>query len=271
MFFNYDSFEIVAIAFVVSGIFIYNYSFYNSSAAGPSSPAAGGGVQLKNESLVNTNSNLDSLSDLPVLDSHLNLQYVEASVQVQAVDTYVNTGMQTSTRMWYESIRNWIDELLSSPTQAGKYVDVGVQVDTSKSTWQTVKQWFLDVCSIRSSELSSIGENKVKKWRCKLDSTQSVDLHDSESPLTSLAFGSPNNSTLDKLVDPDDSASQLSPIISGSGAADANRVYDVTDSGVLNLYMQDETMDFEVIDNVHYAVTDNIYLSIDPSIVNLLL
>lgn len=96
-----------------------------------------------------------------------------------------------------------------------------------------------------------------------------MDLHDSESPLTNLAFGSPNNSTLDKLVDPNDSASQLSLIV--SGAADANRVYNVTDSGVLNLYMQDETIDFEVIDNVHYAVTDNIYLSIDPSIVNLLL
>lgn len=267
MFFNYDSFEIAAVAFVLSGIFICSISGILSTTVD------------KSESLVNTNSNLDSLSDLPVLDSQLsNLQYVEASVQaanisvdagIQAANTYVNTGMQTSSRMWLESIRNWINELLSSPTQAGKYVDVGVQVDTSKSTWQTVKQWFLDVCSIRSSELSSMGENKVKKWRNKLDSTQSVDLHDTESPLTSLAFGSPNNSTLDKLVDPDDSASQVSPII--SGAADANRVYHITDPGVLNLYMHDETMDFEVIDNVHYAVTDNIYLSIDPSIVNLLI
>jgi hypothetical protein len=80
--------------------------------------------------------------------------------------------------------------------------------------WATVKQWFLEVCSVRSSELSSMGYNKVTKWRNKLDSTQSVDLHDTESPLTSLAFSSPNNSTLNKLIDPDDSASQVSPIIS---------------------------------------------------------
>ncbi len=61
--------------------------------------------------------------------------------------------MQTSARMWLESLKSWITELLSSSSQAGKYVDVGVQVDTSKSTWQTVKQWFLEVCSIRSSEI----------------------------------------------------------------------------------------------------------------------
>lgn len=73
--------------------------------------------------------------------------------------------MQTSTRMWYESIRNWIDELLSSPTQAGNYVDVGVQVDISKSTWQTVKQWFLDVCSIRSSQLSSCNSRVKTKLK----------------------------------------------------------------------------------------------------------
>ena len=63
------------------------------------------------------------------------------------------------------------------------------------------------------SELSSIGYGKVDKWRTGLDSIQSVNLHDSETPITSMAFGSPDNSTLDKLVDPDDSASQISEII----------------------------------------------------------
>lgn len=47
MFFNYDLFEIGAIAFVVSGIFIL--SFYKSS------------VTINNESLVNTNSSAQQL------------------------------------------------------------------------------------------------------------------------------------------------------------------------------------------------------------------
>ena len=40
------------------------------------------------------------------------LQYIEASVQatntVEPVTNYVNTGVQTSARIWLESIRNWI-------------------------------------------------------------------------------------------------------------------------------------------------------------------
>jgi len=35
--------------------------------------------------------------------------------------------------------------------------------------------------------------------------------------------------------------------------------------------MADETIDFQVIDNIHYAISDNMYLSIDPSIMNLFL
>ena len=100
----------------------------------------------------------------------------------------------------------------------------------------------LDVCSVRSSELSSMGHNKVNKWRNKLDSIQSVDHHDSESPLTTIAFGSPNNSTLDKLIDPDDSASQISEVVSESNlqnVEDANRVYDMSNiKDVLDLLLK---------------------------------
>jgi hypothetical protein len=157
MFFNYDLFEIVAIAFVVSGIF--TYTFYNSSGT------------VNNESLVNTNSmspaSLDSISKLDSniqLDNLPNLDYVEVGVQttniqveasIQATTTYVNTGMQTSARMWLESIRNWINEILGTgptPNPNPNYVDIGVQTNAT-STWQIVKQWFLDACSIRSSEL----------------------------------------------------------------------------------------------------------------------
>ena len=127
MFLNYDLFEIVAIGFVVSGIFIYHFSTT---------------ATLNNESLVNTNSSLDSINELPS-----NLQYVEASVQtaantVEPATTYVNTGMQTSPRMWLESIQNWITEILGTnpnPQATGLYVDVGVQTN-GISLWGTVKQ-----------------------------------------------------------------------------------------------------------------------------------
>lgn len=47
--------------------------------------------------------------------------------------------MQTSARMWLESIRNWITEILGTNPQGGQYVDVGVQTN-APSIWTTVKQ-----------------------------------------------------------------------------------------------------------------------------------
>jgi hypothetical protein len=100
MFFNYDSFEIVAIAFIVSGIFIK--SFYNSSAT------------PNNESLINTlsmpsgpsdlSNNLANTSASQLIDvgvqTEININVAGAAdASVQAVNTYVNTGMQTSARM----------------------------------------------------------------------------------------------------------------------------------------------------------------------------
>jgi len=64
--------------------------------------------------------------------------------------------MQTSARMWLESIRNWITEILgggggsaigASPSNP-QYVDVGVQTNAT-TMWGTVKQWFLEVLSVR--------------------------------------------------------------------------------------------------------------------------
>jgi len=239
MLFNYDLFEIGAIAFVVSGILIY--SLYKSA-----------GTINNSESLVHTNSNLDTLNE--VSNNLTTFQLIDAEVQTEAnlivePTTYVNTGVQTSARMWLESIRNWITEILGTPTNPNpQFVDVGVQTNAT-STWQTVKQWFLEVCSVRSSDLSSMGYNKVANWRNKLDSIQSVDLHDSESPLTNMAFGSPNNSTLDKLVDPDESASQVTEVVSQANLQNvetANRVYDMNNpADVLDL-MNDPTVVFSV-------------------------
>lgn len=76
------------------------------------------------------------------------------------------------------------------------YVDAAVQTNIPGSLWGTIKQWFLEVFSIRGSELSSIGNNKVDNWRTNLDSVQSVSLHNSESPLTPVA----SNTSLHQLV-----------------------------------------------------------------------
>lgn len=245
MFFNYDSFELFAVAFVVSGIFIC--SFYNSSTAGP----------INNESLINTNSSLDSLSKL---DSNIhNLptashNYADASIQtlniqveagVQSANTYVNTGMQTSPRMWLESVKIWINDILGgTPNPNPQYIDVGVQTN-APSLWGTVKQWFLEVCSIRGSDLTSMGYNKVTKWRNKLDSTQSVDLHDSESPLTNIGFET--ESTLQQLVAPDDSASNISEVISLSNLQEVVsvsnvRIYDMNNAADVLDLMNDPTV-----------------------------
>jgi len=263
MFFNFDSFEIISIAFVVSGIFIYSY---NSAT-------------LNNESLVNTSKALNS--DLSRLDLSNNLinnstsQLMDIGVQtdtdilvetgIQTANTYVNTGMQTSARMWLESIRNWINEILGSSTPNPGYVDAGVQtMGPVTSMWSTVKQWFLEVCSIRSSELSSLGHKKVNKWRNKLASNQSVDLQDSESSLTNLRFETESN--LQQLVNPDDSASNISEIVSLSNLQDvvseANRVYDMSNrQDVLDLF-NDPTVLFGI--NGAYDPADDLITFITP-------
>jgi hypothetical protein len=159
--------------------------------------------------------------------------------------------MQTSARMWLESVRNWINEILSTTphSQAGpQHVDVGVQTN-GPSLWGTVKQWFLETCSVRSSELTSLGQNKVSKWRNNLDSIQSTDLHNSESSLTKITFHNPNDSTLDRLVDPDDSASQISEVVSEANLQNvetANRVYDMSNSADVLDLMIDPTVVFSV-------------------------
>jgi hypothetical protein len=278
MFFNYDSFELLAATFVVSGMLI-TYTFYKGSTT------------VNNESLVNTNSSLDSISNL---DSNIQLdnlpnsqasfadQYVDVGIQtevniqveasVQSANSYINTGMQTSARMWYQTVKNWIDELLSKPAATGQYVDVGVQAET-RSTWQIVKDWFRETCSVRSSELTSMGNNKVTKWRNNLDSTQSVDLNDSESSLTTLKFGS--DTELQNLVDPNDSVSNISEVISESSLQiPSNTVYDI------NVYNQEfiyenlnnvsNHIDYSyVIDGVTHAVlvtADKIF-TIDPNLI----
>jgi hypothetical protein len=130
MLFNNDSMVVVS-AILVLGVF--SYTFYNNIfTTVPNNPIINNG--LNNESLINTNSVLEAgvAADQP---SNLTSQYVEASVQASDpnIVNYVNTGMQTSSRMWLESIRNRITEILgttSNTPATGQYVDVGVQTNT---------------------------------------------------------------------------------------------------------------------------------------------
>lgn len=134
--------------------------------------------------------------------------------------------------------------------------------------WTTVKQWFLEVCSVRSSELSSMALGKVTKWRNNLDSIQSVNLHDSESPLDSTS--ALTNSSLQQLVNPDDSASQITEIVSESNLqTGSNIVYDITDKTVYNQIMENPAVYeyFDIVDRIHYVVGDTL-LTVDPSIFN---
>lgn len=192
---------------------------------------------LNNESLVNTLSNSDLSNNLPTTTSQLidvavqtdtNIQ-VETSIQT----TYVNTGMQTSARMWLESISNWITEILGTTPNA-QYVDAGVQtMAPTTSMWSTVKQWFLEVCSVRGSELASMGKTKVDKWRNNLDSVQSVELHNSESPLSTLG----SNSSLHQLIVPDDSASNISAVTDILTSTAINYTDTILDPTVLAVWM----------------------------------
>ena len=273
MLFNNDSMVVVS-AILVLGVF--SYTFYNNIfTTVPNNPIINNG--LNNESLINTNSSLDPLNELSS-----NLQYVEANVQtaninveasVQTANTYVNTGMQTSARMWYQSVKNWIDEILGTTSNTNpQYVDVGVQTNAT-STWGTVKQWFLEVCSVRSSELSSLGQNKVAKWRNKLDSIQSVDLHDSESTLNKITFHDPNDSTLDKLVNPDDSASQISEVISelqDVGSNIVGPVYNITDPTMYVNILREPGVEAIFSDDLTqtFLKFNDILLTVDPSIAN---
>jgi len=160
MLFNNDSMLVVgSVILIVAGIFISSkYNIFTTDN--------------KVESLVNTLPKLDSDLQLANLPSH---SYTDASVQtvninleagVQTANQYVNTGMQTSARMWLESIRNRIEDILSSsPQVSGQYVDAAVQTNTI-STYQIVKNWFREVCSIRSSELTDLGQKKklINGW-----------------------------------------------------------------------------------------------------------
>ena len=208
---NNDLLFIGSLIFIGAGVFtLSKYNIFTTTVN-------------KNDSLINTNSlsNLDSNIPLNNLPNH---NYVDAAVQtgnisveaniqveasIQAANTLVNTGMQTSSRMWLESIKNWINEILGTGTTynpQGQYVDAGVQTGT-RSSWELFKDSLNKFFNLETGSVNTPSNVRIDTWRSRLDSNQSIDLHDSESPLTNLRFGT--DSPLQNLITPDDSASQM--------------------------------------------------------------
>jgi hypothetical protein len=116
--------------------------------------------------------------------------------------------------------------------QGVNYVDIGVQTE-SKSLWLTFKTWLKDVFSVRDSDVGTFGHDGVDNWRNNLDSIQSVVHPDSESLLTTLGFNAPSESTLENLVNPDDSISNVSDIISVSNVVETTGTHLVDRAQIL--------------------------------------
>ena len=181
--------------------------------------------------------------------------------------------MQTSARMWLESIRNWINDILRTPNQPASatgpnYVDVGVQTGT-RSSWDLFKQSLKKFFNFDDgSSASTPNQVRINSWISELASDQSVDLHDSESLLTNLKFDT--DSTLQQLIVPEDSASNVNEVIPGANNLQAvettnsvvSRVYDMSNRHDLLDLMNDPTVGFSI--NGAYDPADDIITFITP-------
>ncbi len=172
MLFNYDSmpsYGLVVTAILVGGLF--TYTFYNIFTTTQS-------IQGK-DSLINTTAQqiiLDSINELPesnypILESN-NLHKIDVGVQtsdihvagvadagVQATNIHVNTGIQTSARMWYETVKNWITELLSiNSSEIQGVTPTEVRVETWLDNLNTIQNTpSVDVNSVVSvSDLQGV-------------------------------------------------------------------------------------------------------------------
>lgn len=164
--------------------------------------------------------------------------------------TFLNIWNYPTTNSLNESLVDTLPQLESNikvdnlPTHG--YVDAAVQTE-SKSLFQSFKDWLRDVFSINETEVGTFGHDGVENWRNKIDSMQSLDLHDSESPLTKIGNTSPN---LENLILPADSASQVSEVISESSLnIPSNSVYDI------NIYNQEFL--YESLNNVSNYINNS--------------
>ena len=221
MFFNNDLLFVVG-SILVGGIF--TYSFYNNIFTTNNS-----------ESLVNTIPNIDSFnlaeSSYPILQPNV-LHKIDVGVQtdptalavvdsgVQATTIHVDTGIQTSTRMWYETVKNWITELLS----------------------------------MRSSELqgNTPTEVRVENWIGNLDSIQLVSSNSMNSVVSN------NQSNLGDNILLEYAQSQTNFDI-GSRAEYFNIISPQVDVTLENIMVNDTQYLFAVVKDVILTLDPNIF------------
>ena len=110
---------------------------------------------------------LDTISNLPLV----NLNHLDVGVQVQIdqgvqASSHVNTGMQTSNRMWLESIKNWINDILgtSSNSNPNLLEDKGL----FKAIYNTL---------FNLPEFKQFGYDKILILSCELANGQSFQIH----------------------------------------------------------------------------------------------
>lgn len=129
---------------------------------------------------------------------------------------------------------------------------------------------------MRSSQYSDIGMREVYKWRNELDSDQSVDLHDSESPLDSTR--SLTNSSLENLVNPDDSASNVSEVTTDAGLGDGfdydvndfkGVLHDINDVEIYQQYLNDPAWTLDISTSNYFFTNGDLILNINPDLFNL--
>jgi hypothetical protein len=151
-------------------------------------------------------------------------------------DSLINTtATQTSTLDSISESTN--TSILANP----QYVDVGVQTEP-QSTWQIVKEWFIDTFSINSSEITSIGNTRVNKWVSELDSSQSTPSQNTISEISHL--------NLSDTIQVADSASNVSEVVSESSLQNLAEVgdsvsnnFNFTENVLLNYAKSQDTLD----------------------------
>jgi hypothetical protein len=223
---------------------LFTYSFYNLFTTTNSLQS--------NESLVNTIPNLDltnlAESAYPVLQPNV-LHKIDVGVQteatvqvadasVQATTIHVNTGVQTSARIWYETVKIWITELLS----------------------------------IRSSQLQGVTPTEVRaeNWLNELDNTQLV----SQNSMNSVIFNSPINN----LINVGESVSNVGESVSNVGEsilleyAQSQTNFDIgSRAEYFNTISLQVDVELQNIKGSQYmfAVINDVILTLNPNIFNL--
>jgi LAGLIDADG DNA endonuclease family protein len=176
-------------------------------------------------------------------ETSIGLMLGDASIQTQNQGKTHRLKFEWSdkNKAYIDHVYNLFDEWVISPPhnksrispKGNLVVNWGFQTISHEAfnpLAELFKDWLIDAFSINSTDVQSIGENAIINWKNNLDSIQSVDLHDSGTPLSSPVEVT---SELDKLLDPIDSASNISEVVSN-----VSTIYttDVVDNSYIELF-----------------------------------